>query len=149
MFAKLVAVSLLTLASGQLLAAECKVTVDSTDQMSFNTKAIEIDKSCKTFTVELTHSGNLPKNVMGHNWVLTKTADMQAVATDGIPAGADKGYLKAGDARVLAATKLIGGGESDTISFDGSKLKAGEAYSFFCSFPGHIGLMKGSFTVTK
>lgn len=55
MFAKLVAVSLLTLASGQLLAAECKVTVDSTDQMSFNTKAIEIDKSCKTFTVELTH----------------------------------------------------------------------------------------------
>lgn len=71
MFAKLVAVSLLTLASGQLLAAECKVTVDSTDQMSFNTKAIEIDKSCKQFTVELTHSGNLPKNVMGHNWVLT------------------------------------------------------------------------------
>ena len=43
MFAKLVAVSLLTLASGQLLAAECKVTVDSTDQMTFNTKAIEID----------------------------------------------------------------------------------------------------------
>ena len=42
MFAKLVAVSLMNLASGQLLAAECKVTVDSTDQMSFNTKAIEI-----------------------------------------------------------------------------------------------------------
>ena len=41
MFAKIVAVSLLTLASGQLLAAECKVTVDSTDQMSFDTKAIE------------------------------------------------------------------------------------------------------------
>ena len=46
MFAKLVAVSLLTLASSQLMAAECKVTVDSTDQMSFDTKAIEIDKSC-------------------------------------------------------------------------------------------------------
>ena len=76
MFAKLVAVSLLTLASGQLLAAECKVTVDSTDQMSFNTKAIEIDKSCKQFTVELTHSGNLPKNVMGHNWVLTTAANV-------------------------------------------------------------------------
>ena len=51
MFAKVVAVSLLTLASGQLLAAECKVTVDSTDQMSYNTKEITIDKSCKTFTV--------------------------------------------------------------------------------------------------
>jgi len=78
MFAKLVAVSLLTLASGQLLAAECKVTVDSTDQMSYNTKEIVIDKSCKTFTVELTHSGSLPKNVMGHNWVLTSAADTQA-----------------------------------------------------------------------
>ncbi|MCE6984374.1 azurin, partial [Pseudomonas frederiksbergensis] len=64
MFAKVVAVSLLTLASTQVFAAECKATIDSTDQMSFNTKAIEIDKSCKTFTVELTHSGSLPKNVM-------------------------------------------------------------------------------------
>ena len=91
MFAKLVAVSLLTLASGQLLAAECKVTVDSTDQMSFNTKAIEIDKSCKTFTVELTHSGNLPKNVMGHNWVLTSAADIYFQAEDGIRAGAVTG----------------------------------------------------------
>ena len=90
MFAKVVAVSLLTLASGQLLAAECKVTVDSTDQMSFDTKAIEIDKSCKTFTVELKHSGKLPKNVMGHNWVLSKTADMAGIATDGISAGLDK-----------------------------------------------------------
>ena len=42
MFAKLVAVSLLTLASSQLMAAECKTTIDSTDQMSFNTKEITI-----------------------------------------------------------------------------------------------------------
>ena len=62
MFAKLVAVSLLTLASSQLMAAECKVDVDSTDQMSYSTKEITIDKSCKTFTVNLTHSGSLPKS---------------------------------------------------------------------------------------
>ena len=144
MFAKLVAVSLLTLASGQLLAAECKVTVDSTDQMSFNTKAIEIDKSCKQFTVELTHSGNLPKNVMGHNWVLTTEANMQPVATDGMAAGIDKNYLKEGDARIIAHTKIIGAGEKDSVTFDVSKLKADEKYSFFCSFPGHISMMKGA-----
>ncbi|RMT67821.1 hypothetical protein ALP43_02765 [Pseudomonas azotoformans] len=144
MFAKLVAVSLLTLASGQLLAAECKVTVDSTDQMSFNTKAIEIDKSCKQFTVELTHSGNLPKNVMGHNWVLTTEANMQPVATDGMAAGIDKDYLKAGDERIIAHTKIIGAGEKDSVTFDVSKLKADEKYSFFCSFPGHISMMKGA-----
>ena len=105
MFAKLVAVSLLTLASSQLMAAECKVTVDSTDQMSFDTKEISIDKSCKTFTVELKHSGNLPKNVMGHNWVLSKEADMQPIATDGLSAGIDKNYLKEGDARVIESSR--------------------------------------------
>ncbi|KAF1010381.1 MAG: Azurin [Pseudomonas fluorescens] len=147
MFAKIVAVSLLTLASGQLLAAECKVTVDSTDQMSFNTKAIEIDKSCKTFTVELTHSGNLPKNVMGHNWVLTTAADMQPVASDGMAAGIDKNYLKDGDTRVIAHTKIIGAGEKDSVTFDVSKLAAGTDYAFFCSFPGHISMMKGTVTL--
>ena len=144
MFAKVVAVSLLTLASGQLLAAECAVTVDSTDQMSFNTKEIVIDKSCKTFTVNLTHSGSLPKNVMGHNVVLTKTADMAGVATDGMSAGIDKNYLKDGDTRIIAHTKIIGAGEKDSVTFDVSKLKAGEDYSFFCSFPGHNSMMKGA-----
>ena len=147
MFAKIVAVSLLTLASSQLMAAECKVTVDSTDQMSFNTKAIEIDKSCKTFTVELTHSGSLPKNVMGHNLVISTEADMQPIATDGLAAGIDKNYLKDGDTRVIAHTKIIGAGEKDAVTFDVSKLKADEKYGFFCSFPGHISMMKGTITL--
>ena len=147
MFAKLVAVSLLTLASSQLMAAECKVTVDSTDQMSFNTKAIEIDKSCKTFTVELTHSGALPKTVMGHNWVLSKEADMQPIATAGLAAGIEKSYLPEGDARIIAHTKIIGAKETDSVTFDVAKLAAGEKYGFFCSFPGHISMMKGTVTL--
>ena len=144
MFAKVLAVSLLTLASGHLLAAECAVTVDSTDQMSYNTKEIVIDKSCKTFTVNLTHSGSLPKNVMGHNWVLSKTADMAGVATDGMAAGLDKNYLKDGDTRIIAHTKIIGAGEKDSVTFDVSKLNPAETYEFFCTFPGHNSMMKGS-----
>ena len=147
MFAKLVAVSLLTLASSQLMAAECKVDVDSTDQMSFNTKEITIDKSCKTFTVNLSHPGSLPKNVMGHNWVLTTAGDMQGVVTDGMAAGLDKNYVKDGDTRVIAHTKIIGSGEKDSVSFDVSKLKEGEQYTFFCSFPGHSAMMKGTLTL--
>ena len=146
MFAKLVAVSLLTLASSQLMAAECKTTIDSTDQMTFNTKAIEIDKSCKTFTVELTHSGNLPKNVMGHNWVLAKTADVQPLAMAGMKAPLADSHLPKGDARVIAFTKIIGGGQSTSVTFSTSKLTKGGDYSFFCSFPGHFGLMKGKLT---
>ena len=147
MFAKAVAVSLLTLASASVFAAECSVTVDSTDQMSFSTKEITVDKSCKEFTVKLTHSGSLPKNVMGHNLVVSKEADMQPIATDGLSAGIDKQYLKEGDARIIAHTKIIGAGETDSLKIDVSKLDPAEKYGFFCSFPGHISMMKGTITL--
>ena len=58
-------------------------------------------------------------------------------------AGLDNDYLKANDERVIAHTKVIGGGESDSVTFDVSKLQAGTPYEFFCSFPGHVALMKG------
>lgn len=144
MMGKAVALCLLALASTPLLAAECTVTVDSTDTMMFSTKDIQVSKSCKTFTVTLTHSGSLPKNVMGHNWVLAKDADYRGVASDGMSAGAEHDYLKPGDARVIAHTKLIGAGETDTVTFDVAKLSADEAYQFICTFPGHISMMKGS-----
>ena len=147
MFRKLFAVSLLTLASSPLLAAECSVDVDSTDSMTFSTKAIEVDKSCKTFTVNLKHSGSMPKNVMGHNLVISKEADMQPIATDGLSVGIEKSYIKDGDARVIAYTKVIGAGETDSLTFDVSKLDPAEKYGFFCSFPGHIGMMKGTVTL--
>ncbi len=51
---------------------------------------------------------------MGHNWVLSKEADMQPIATDGLTAGIDKDYLKEGDARIIAHTKLIGAKEKKT-----------------------------------
>ncbi|OEC46399.1 azurin [Pseudomonas sp. 1D4] len=144
MIRKLVVASVLALASAPLLAAECAVDVEATDQMTFNTKEIKVSKSCKSFTVNLKHVGKLPKAVMGHNWVLTKTADAQSVATESMAAGVDKDYVKADDARIIAHTKLIGGGESTSVSFDVSKLAAGESYEFFCSFPGHVAMMKGN-----
>ncbi|RKJ99453.1 azurin [Alicycliphilus denitrificans] len=128
-------------------AADCSVQVEANDAMQFNTKSIDVPKSCKSFTVQLKHVGKLPKASMGHNWVLAKTADMEGVNKDGIAAGVASNYLKAGDTRVIAATKLLGGGESDSVKVDVSKLKAGETYSFFCSFPGHAGLMKGTLQV--
>ncbi len=139
----LCAATILALASAPVLAAECSVDIQGNDQMQFNTNAITVDKSCKQFTVNLSHPGNLPKNVMGHNWVLTTAADMQGVVTDGMAAGLDKNYVKTDDTRVIAHTKLIGSGEKDSVTFDVSKLKEGEQYTFFCTFPGHSALMKG------
>ncbi|MDZ3993991.1 azurin [Pseudomonas sp. Teo4] len=148
MFAKAVAVSLLTLASASVFAAECSVTVDSTDQMSYTSKEFTVDKSCKEFTVKLTHSGNLPKNVMGHNLVISKTADMQGIATEGMAKGLDNDYINAANAGIIAHTKMIGAPEKATeVKFDTSKLEAGGDYSFFCTFPGHISMMKGKVIV--
>lgn len=135
---------LLSVVSGPLFAATCDTTVEGNDAMQFNTKEIVVDKSCKEFTVHLKHTGKLPKAAMGHNWVLTKNSDMQTVVNEGIGAGAAQDYVKAGDTRVIAHTKVVGGGESDSVTFDTSKLAAGETYAFFCSFPGHWTLMKGT-----
>jgi len=126
---------------------QCEQTIHGNDAMQFDLKAIQVDKSCKQFTVKLEHSGKLPRNAMGHNWVLTREADFQAVANEGPAAGLDNDYIKPGDARVIAHTKLIGGGQSDSVTFDVSKLAAGQNYTFFCSFPGHWAIMKGTLTL--
>ncbi len=144
MFAKLAATALLCTAALPAMAAQCDVTIEGNDAMQFNLKEIVVDKSCKEFTVNLKHTGKLKAAQMGHNWVLTKTADLDAVAKDGMAAGAASHYVKANDERVLAHTDVIGGGESTSVTFDVSKLAAGEAYSYFCSFPGHWAIMKGT-----
>ena len=127
-------------------AATCSATIEGNDAMKFNLTNIDVSKSCSDFTVTLKHTGKLAKNVMGHNFVVAKTSDMAGVAADGIKAGAAADYLKAGDARVVAHSKLIGGGETATVKISVAKLAAGP-YSFFCSFPGHSALMKGTLTL--
>jgi len=139
----------LALASGAASAAQCDAEIEGNDAMQFNKSTIAVPASCKEFTVKLKHVGKLPKAAMGHNWVLVKAGDLTGVATDGIAAGVDKGYLKPADPRVIAATKLIGGGETDSVTFDVAKLKAGESYAYLCSFPGHSSVMKGTVTLAK
>lgn len=143
----LVSVGFLALIGSAAQADDCSVTIDSTDQMRFDTDAITISSSCEQFTVNLTHSGSLPANAMGHNWVLTQTADLQAVAQDGMSAGLENDYVKPDDERVIAYTEVIGGGESTSVTFDVAQLEVGGDYSFLCSFPGHYALMKGTVTV--
>ena len=142
----LLAIAFIALTSGVAMADDCAVTVTGNDSMQFDTKAITVSKACKKFTVTLKHSGKLAKNVMGHNWVLSKTEDAQPIATDGASAGIDKDYLKPGDTRIIAHTKLVAGGESDTVELPLDKITKGGNYTFFCSFPGHIAMMKGTLT---
>ena len=134
-------------ATNAAAADECSVTVESNDAMKFNTSNVVIPATCDDFTVTLKHTGQLPKQAMGHNWVMTTKANGQAVATDGMSAGLANNYLKPDDVRVIGATDVIGGGEEASATFSVKGLDANEEYMFFCSFPGHIGIMKGTVTI--
>ena len=147
MFRKTLIALLLLLGAPAAMAATCSVDIEGNDAMKFNVANIDVSRSCKDFTINLKHTGKLPKAAMGHNVVIAAASDMAGVAADGISAGASAGYVKAGDSRIIAATEMIGGGESTSVTFDVSKIKDGGPYKFFCTFPGHLTLMQGSLQV--
>jgi len=128
-------------------ADPCKLDITGNDQMQYDKQALAAPASCKQITVTLHHSGKLPKEAMGHNWVLVNAADLAAVATAGMGAGLANDYVAAGDKRVLAHTKIIGGGDSTSVTFASATLKPGGSYSYLCTFPGHNALMHGTFTL--
>ncbi|MEM8817775.1 MAG: azurin [Pseudomonadota bacterium] len=132
---------------GNAAFAACEFDIEAGDALQFSTASMQVDASCETVTVTLTHTGTLPAAGMGHNWALARDADYEAVATAGMSAGLEGNYLPADDDRLIAATRIIGGGESTSISFALAKLDPAETYTFFCSFPGHWSIMKGSFKI--
>jgi azurin len=121
----------------------CKLAISGNDLMQYDQKEMKVAGDCTSVEVTLKHTGKLPAASMGHNWVLVKTADVNGVSNDGLGAGLAANYVKADDKRVIAHTKVIGGGQSDSVTFPASALKKGEDYTFICTFPGHSALMKG------
>ncbi|TVQ86370.1 MAG: azurin [Chromatiaceae bacterium] len=135
------------LATAQVAAATCDFSVEVNDSMSFPIAEMVAGAHCETITVALEHSGQLPKETMGHNWTLARAADLQAIAIEGMGAGIENDYIKPDDPRVIAHTRIIGSGESDRISFSPAGLSTDEDYRFFCSFPGHWAVMTGRFVL--
>ena len=143
-----------SLVSTPALGQECSQTIEGNDQMQFNLKEMRVSADCGTVTVTLKHVGQLPVNAMGHNFVLAATDDYRPLAMAAQQAfgeatrggGAPK-YLPDDDARVLAASDMIGGGEETSLTIDLSGLQAGGDYTFFCSFPAHYVLMSGKFII--
>ena len=151
MYFSRIALGTLALATGLALAPHahaadaCKLEISGNDQMQYDKHELAVPATCKEVTLTLHHTGKLPKEAMGHDWVLTTTADLGPVAQSGMSAGAAKDYLEPGDKRVIAHTKVIGGGESTSVTFSTAEMKPGGDYSYECTFPGHSALMKGKF----
>ena len=118
------------------------VTLNSNDQMKFDKKIIKVNSNQKV-TLTLNHNGRFPASSMGHNFVLLKAdVDVNAYALQAAGARNSEYIPEGGDE--LAYTKMLGGGESDTITFDAPEPGT---YIFICSFPGHYQLMMGEFIV--
>lgn len=126
-------------------ADPCQLEISGNDQMQYDKQTLTAPASCKEITVTLHHVGKLPREAMGHNWVLVSGPDVDAVANAGMGAGLANDYVASGDKRVLAHTKVIGGGQTTSVTFATSSLKAGGDYRYLCTFPGHHALMHGSF----
>ena len=142
---RLTGAGLLLLASGLAYADPCKLTLESNDQMQFSVRELTVPSDCGEVEVTLTHSGKLSARAMGHDWVLAKDSDMSAIVNAGLAAGPAHGYLPERDKRIIAATPIVGGGESATVKFATSLLQAGSRYVFFCTSPGHATVMRGTF----
>lgn len=122
-------------------AATVSNTVELTanDQMKFNVSEIRV-KAGEEVTLTLKNIGTMPKESMGHNFLLLGGGtDVEAFAMKAMVAK-DTEYVPAEmKSSVMAHTKLVGPGESTTIKFT---VPAG-TYDFICSFPGHYASMRG------
>lgn len=118
------------------------VEITATDAMKFSVTEIHA-KAGEALAVTLKNIGTMPKMSMGHNWVLLENGvDLDAFSGEtGMAAKTD--YIPpAYKDQILASTKLLGPGESDTARFF-APTKPGR-YIFLCSFPGHLQVgMKG------
>lgn len=118
-----------------------KATIESNDQMQFNTKELKVPVG-ESIVLTLKHTGKMAKTAMGHNFVLLQPGtDVKAFAEQAAMAAATEYIPASEEGSIIAHTKVIGGGESDTIEF--TITEAG-TYEFLCSFPGHYAMMRGT-----
>ena len=133
--------------TGAFLHADQKITISGNDLMQFDIKEFTVTAGEKV-ELEFKNTGNLPKIAMGHNLVVLK-AGISGIQFGqkvmGMGASATNPLPEASKEDVLAATKLLGPGESDTITFT-APTEPG-LHQYVCTFPGHFAMMRGNMTV--
>ncbi|MBV9010286.1 MAG: azurin [Verrucomicrobia bacterium] len=114
--------------------------------MKFSTTALEAVPG-QQVTVTLSNKGTSPKASMGHNFVLLNKGVNWNQFVENASMDAAHDYVPPASARdVIAHTKLLGPGESDSVTFTAPYVPGD--YDFACTFPGHATQgMKGTFTV--
>ena len=122
---------------------ETFIIINSNDLMKFDQNELRVFEGQK-ITLTLNHTGKMSKEIMGHNFVLLKKeTNLNDFAQKAMLARENE-YIPDGN-ETIAYTKMIGGGESDTITFTAPEKGS---YTYICTFPGHYGLMRGVLIVS-
>lgn len=126
------------------LFAACSIDVSSSDNLKFDKNKLIIDSTCSKFAINFKHEGQMAAKTAGHNIVIVRSKDFDTVVSKiDMKLGTESGFLP--DMKeVIAKTAIIGGGSQTSIIMNASQLSKDETYTFFCSFPGHYGAMKGT-----
>ena len=115
-----------------------EVTVQADDKMRFDLTEFDVRPGQK-IKITLKNVGTTPKFSMGHNLVVLDKQiteqNIQAKFLDPAAMEAAHDYVPASDKNVIKATKLLGPGETDTITFSAPQVPG--QYLYVCSFPGH------------
>jgi azurin len=112
------------------------VEMTGNDRMKYNIDSFTVPAGSPVKVI-FTNVGKMPKASMGHNVVfLTADADANAFAAAATSARENDYIPEQLTEQILAATKLLGPGETDTIEFT-APATPGE-YTFICSFPAHL-----------
>ncbi len=144
----LILLSVISAAPFALAQNAAKVEITGNDQMQYNTKSFSVQTGQKV-TLSFKHIGQLPAAAMGHNVVILKPGTAIPMFAAKSATAKDHDYIPQDDeskALVFAHTKMLGGGESQEITFTAP---APGDYPFVCTFPGHFAIMQGVMTVTE
>lgn len=120
-----------------------EISLKGNDEMKFDKTKFTVNAG-REVTLTFTNEGVLPLETMGHNVVvLEKNADVAQFANASAKAKETNYISELYITDIIAQTKLLGPGESETIKFT---LKEAGEYTFICTFPGHWIVMKGTIT---
>jgi azurin len=123
------------------------IEIQASDTMRFTPARIDA-RPGERLRVVLKDVGTVPKAAMAHNFVLLKKGvDPKAFCEKSLTAR-DADYVAPSvKGQVLAATTLVGPGESAEVSFIAPEQNGD--YIFICSFPGHFAMgMRGTLSVS-
>jgi azurin len=129
-----------TVAGVEKLSYSDTIQLKAGDDMRFDKELFRV-RAGKKIRLILTNTSKKSNMSMTHNLViLVKGTDIADFA-DAVRTAKEEQYTPSSVASlIIAHTKMVPGGESDSIDF---VITQSGVYDYICSFPGHWGTMQG------